>query len=41
MAFVAADDAGAQVAAGGTEINFQEFHKREKHLPFGVADVVV
>jgi hypothetical protein len=41
MAFVAANDAGAQVAVGGTEINFQEFHEREKHVPFGVADVVV
>ncbi len=41
IAFVAADDVGAQVAVGGAEIHFQEFHEREKHLPFGVADVVV
>jgi hypothetical protein len=40
IALGAADDVGAQVAVGGTEINFQEFHEREKHLPFGVADVV-
>src|SRR6202030_1486188 len=41
MAFVAADDVGTHVAVGGTEINLQEFHEREKHVPLGVADVVV